>query len=84
MKQIKYFYRSLMAIALTLFLQGIVFAQDSTVSTTTSTKTTTSSTFTVQPWMWIVGGIIVLAIIIGLFRGGSKEKVVVTKERTIE
>jgi hypothetical protein len=34
--------------------------------------------------MWVVGGIIILIIIIALVSRGSKEKVVITKERSIE
>ena len=85
MKKIKSFYKVFMATAFMLLLNGITFAQDSAASATTSTTTTSSSsTNTIQPWMWIVGGIIVLAIIIALVSRGSKEKIVVTKERTIE
>ena len=83
MKKIKSFYLSLMAMILSLFFTGIAVAQDSAVSSTT-TKTSTSSSFTVQPWMWVVGGIIILIIIIALASRGSKDKVVITKERTIE
>ena len=86
MKKIKSFYKVFMATAFMLLLNGITFAQDSAASATTSTTTTTtsSSTNAIQPWMWIVGGIIVLAIIIALVSRGSKEKIVVTKERTVE
>ena len=86
MKKIKNFCRSLMAMVILLFAQGIALAQDSAVSSSNTTTTSTSSTTTIQPWMWIVGGIIVLVIIIALFSGrsGSKEKVVVTREKTVE
>jgi len=86
MKKIKSFYRSFIAMALVLFLEGIAFAQDSAVSSSSTTTTTTSSSgTTIQPWMWIVGGIIVLVIIIALVSGRSKDReVVVTKERTVE
>ena len=85
MKKIKNYYRSFMAMALMLFLQGIAFAQDSAVSSSSTTTTTTSSGTTIQPWMWIVGGIIVLVIIIALVSGRSRDReVVVTKERTVE
>jgi len=84
MKKIKSFYLSFIAMVLPLFFTGIAVAQDSAVSSTTSTTTSTSSSFTVQPWMWVVGGIIVLIIIIALVSRGSKDKVVITKERTIE
>jgi hypothetical protein len=65
-----------------LFLFSIIglmsFAQDSgaTTSTTTSTNSnkTTTSVF-VEPWVWVVGGIILLLILIGLFRKGSSTRV---------
>ena len=82
MKKINIFYLSLMAMVLPFFFTGIAVAQDSAVSSTTTT-TSTSSSFTVQPWMWVVGGIIIL-IIIALVSRGSKDKVVITKEHTIE
>ncbi len=84
MKKIKYLYSSFLVMILLLFIEGIAFAQDSAVSSTKSTTTTTSSNFIIQPWMWIVAGIIVLIIIIALASGKSKDKVVITKERTIE
>ena len=83
MKKINIFYLSLMAMVLPFFFTGIAVAQDSAVSSTTTT-TSTSSSFTVQPWMWVVSGIIILIIIIALVSRGSKDKVVITKEHTIE
>lgn len=77
------------AVMTTLFLaltQAVVWAQDSATtssSTTTSTSTTTEP-MAIQPWMWVVGGAIVLIIIIALLRSGSKEKVIVSKEHTID
>ncbi len=66
------------------FTQQFLFAQDSTVSTTTHSVTKTTQ-FVIEPWMWIVGGVVVLLILIGLFSGGrSKNEVVKTtviKER---
>ena len=85
MEKIKNYYRSFIAMAVLLFVQGAAWAQDTAVATTSTTTTSTSTGFTVQPWMWIVGGIIVLVIIIALVSGRSKDReVVVTKERTVE
>jgi len=63
-------------------------AQDSTggsVSSTHTSTTTHTQTMAVQPWMWIVGGIILLIIIIALFSGKNKntvrtDKVTYTKQ----
>ena len=73
-----------MSTLLLAFTQVAVWAQDSASSTTSTTSSTSTSTepMAIQPWMWVVGGAIVLIIIIALVRSGSKEKVIVTKEST--
>jgi phosphoglycerol transferase MdoB-like AlkP superfamily enzyme len=77
--------RSFYLLVTAMLFQGIAMAQDSTVQTTqTNTNSTTSeTTWTVQPWMWVVGGVVVLLILIALFRGKStstsSDRVVVTK-----
>jgi len=65
-----------------LFLFSIIglisFAQDSGATTSTTTATNTNKTTTsvfVEPWVWVVGGIILLLILIGLFRKGNSTKV---------
>jgi hypothetical protein len=52
----------------------LLWAQDTTISsqrvtTTTSTETTSTDWYT-QPWIWIVGGAVVLIILVALLRGG--------------
>jgi len=67
-------------------------AQDSSGSSVSSTQTTTTATHTqngimIQPWMWIVGGIVLLIIIIALLSGKSKNIVrsdKVTYTKTVE
>jgi len=66
-------------------------AQDSSgssVSSTQTTKTThTQNGFVIQPWMWIVGGIVLLIIIIALLSGKNKNTVrsdKVTYTKTVE
>ncbi len=63
--------------------QAIAIAQDSTVKTTQTTQTSTETTFPGEPWMWIVGGAVVLLIIVALVRSNSSststDKVTVTK-----
>lgn len=58
----------------------LTWAQDSTVSShkIVTTTTTTTNQFEMQPWMWIVGGIVALLIIIGLFSGGVNKEVTKT------
>lgn len=55
-------------------IQAMVWAQDSTstsTSTSKTTTTTTTSTWYMQPWIWVVGGVLLLLIIIALMRGSS-------------
>ncbi len=81
----KQFYGSLITMAILTLIQAVVFAQDSSTTSSTTTTSTSTQTATIQPWVWIVGGIVLLIIIIALLRGrGSKDKVVVTKETTRE
>ena len=52
----------------------VTFAQETTpaatTTTTENTNTKTTSIF-VEPWVWVVGGIVLLLIIIALFRRGN-------------
>jgi glucan phosphoethanolaminetransferase (alkaline phosphatase superfamily) len=62
------------------------FAQDSSSGSSTRT-TTTQSVTTIQPWMWLVGGIVLLIIIIALVSGKNKNTVSndkVTYTKTVE
>jgi len=70
-------YLFLFSLIMLCFSRVLVFAQDSAASASSSTSTTTTTTehaTTVQPWVWVVGGIVLLLIIIALVRGkGSPE-----------
>lgn len=79
------FLFSFMMLSLT---KVISFAQDSAAASGSSTQTTTTTTehaSTVPAWVWIVGGVILLSIIIGLLsrkKGGEAsrtDKVTYTK-----
>ena len=62
-------------------------AQDSAMASTSTstTSTTTERTWFAEPWVWVVGGIILLVLIIALTRGGGKtDRVTVTKTRTVD
>ena len=71
-------YRSAFTLIMLALFQVMAFAQDSTGSSSSSSKSTTSSTTTTtdqtwytQPWVWIVGGAVLILLIIALVRGNS-------------
>ena len=78
--------RKIQLFCLTLLLTSVAFAQDSAMSatTTTSTSSTTERVWYMEPWAWIVGGIILLLIIFLAARGNgdkstTSDRVTVTK-----
>ena len=86
MKHSLNFYSSkLFLFAVSLLTSVIVFAQDSTVATssTSTTATTTEKTWYMEPWAWVLGGVILLVIILLATRSSSNttsaDKVTVTK-----
>jgi len=66
---------------------AIALAQDSTVtSAKTSTATTETTTWYAEPWVWAVGGLVLILVIVALVKGnsggsssGRTDKVTVTK-----
>lgn len=68
---------------------AIAWAQDSTVTATSQTTTTTETWYT-EPWVWVVGGAVLILIIVALTRGnkgdstGRTDKVTVTKSTSSE
>ena len=71
-------------------IQQTLFAQDSTASSSQTTSSTSVSTTTIQPWVWVVGGVVLLIIIIALVSRGSSrggahtDKVTYTKTTSSE
>lgn len=83
------FYSSKAALFIALIIiTGSAYAQDTTMAATTTTATTTSTEkiWYMEPWAWIVGGIILLVIIVLATHSGnistSANKVTVTKTVT--
>lgn len=69
------------------FMQLLVTAQGGTTETTTTTtpnSTTTTTNWYMQPWVWVVGGILLLVILIALFRGNSTRDREVTRTTVIK
>jgi len=67
------YYAYLVSTVVLSIMTFISFAQDSTSgsASTTQTTTTTHTAATIQPWMWIVGAVVLLLIILALVRGKS-------------
>jgi hypothetical protein len=71
------------------FTKALTRAQDSTMTatSTTTTSSTEQHTWYAEPWVWVVGGVVLILIIIALTRGNSSgrtDKVTLTKTRTTD
>lgn len=77
LKSIQMFCLTLLA----LFIQTIIFAQDSTSSTRVTTTThTETQTWYMEPWVWVVGGAVFILILVALARSGkSTDRTIVSK-----
>ncbi len=77
---------------LVLFLSGLQFSgfsQDTTTTKKTVTEVLTNdeALWYMQPWVWVVGGVALLLLLIAMFSGGRKkdkatsrtDKVIITK-----
>ena len=89
-----YFKHAFLLFVLAL-TNALVWAQDSTGSVSSSTNTsttTTTETWYTAPWVWVVGGAVLILIIVALTRGsggssttsGRTDKVTVTKTTSSE
>jgi hypothetical protein len=80
-------------------LQTIIYAQEqgsSTSSTTTTTKSmsvSAGSDWYASPWVWVVGAVVFILLLVALMRGGSRsneatttrtDKVTVTKSTSLD
>ena len=72
-----------LSLLLVSFIQTFVFAQDDGGSSVTTTTHTESQTWYMEPWVWVVGGLVLLILLIALLRG-SNNKVTVTKTTTTD
>ena len=58
------------------FCYGITWAQDSTSSMSSSTTATTTTTqetlWYTNPWVWVIGGAVLILLLVALLRGGDK------------
>ena len=56
-------------------VQLVAWSQDAVSSSSTTVTTKTNNSFQVEPWMWIVGGAVLLIILVALLRGNSNKDV---------
>ena len=77
MKQLIASWKTFLAFVIISLVQLPVFAQDNqgsgdgSKSTTITTETTSTTTWYTQPWVWIVGAIVLLILVVALVRGNS-------------
>ena len=64
-------YKTFATLLMLSLLQTIIWAQDSTVSTSKTTTTTEQTTWYTQPWVWVVGGAVFLLLLVALLRSNS-------------
>ena len=67
-----------------LLVNIYIFAQDSARVATTTSTSVTSEEWYMQKWVWALGGVVLIIILLALFSGGSKrsgrtDKVIITK-----
>lgn len=83
---------SFMASFLLFSLPLLLWSQDdnntgntgnTSVTTERTTTTTTTTEWYTQPWVWIVGGAVLLIILVALLRGGSSRDTEVTRTTVI-
>ena len=68
-------------------MQLAVWGQDSTSSsrsTSVTTETTTTNEWYTEPWVWVVGGAVLLIILVALLRGNSSRDKEVTRTTVIK
>ena len=87
MKRLITNWKAFVAVFILGLTQLAVFAQQDqggggNTSTTITTETTETTTWYTQPWVWIVGAIVLLILIVALVRGnsGTTEKTTVIKD----
>ena len=83
------FYRAIILSVLLVVFQVFSYAQDTTSTRQKLTEVLTDdeAQWYMQPWVWVVGGIALLLLLIALFSGGRKkekaktrtDKVIITK-----
>ena len=71
-------FKSIVTFVVLCLMQGMAMAQDSNSSSSTSSRTITTTTTThsewyAQPWVWVVGGAVLILLLVALLRGSSSK-----------
>jgi hypothetical protein len=90
---LRLFKQTLMLCVLSV-TNALVWAQDSTMTTKTTTTRSETQTWYTEPWVWVVGGAVLILLIVALVRGSGNsgnsstasrtDKVTVTKTTEVE
>ena len=86
------FFKNAFLIVFLSITAAISYAQDSVTSavSTTASSTTETTMWYAEPWVWVVGGAILILLIVALTRGGGStptgrtDQVTVTKTTTTD
>jgi hypothetical protein len=64
-------------------IQIVLVAQDSNTTTTKTTTTKTTTTWYTEPWVWVVGGAVLIIVLVALLRGNSSSNTEVSRTTVI-
>lgn len=77
MKQLKSITNRVALVIATFYLSLVAFAQDETkkidVNIDAKGVGANSGNFFMQPWVWVVGGLIFILLLVALMRGGGSK-----------
>lgn len=79
------FLKNAFLLFLMSFTAAITWAQDSstTAISTTATNTSETTVWYTEPWVWVVGGAVLVLIIVALTRGNSSNSTGRTEQVTV-
>ena len=60
----------------------LAWAQDSTMTATTTTTSSETHSWYAEPWVWVVGGAVLILLIVAMVRGSSNSGNSSTASRT--
>lgn len=75
MKQLKSITNRIALVIASFYLSLVAFAQDDTkkIDVNIDADTGNSGNFFMQPWVWVVGGLIFILLLVALMRGSGNK-----------